>query len=582
MQFFSFGGGSTTDEQQVKEDSVSITRRGRLRQQMVTSIKGHSSKHVQPPPSEKASPLAGAVEGEEDKRLKSKEKSNFSPRKHGSPDSKGALSSKKDARAPESNSNNVVSGRGLTIPIPIQIPSITDGWNMFGGTGNSTAAVEISAAAAHATNGTRTDLNRRKEVGQTQKVRSSRPTTVAKHAQSPPKRGSSSRNSSRIVSDDPSKRSRSRTKRLRVARDTTAAAATEGLKIGRRPLVVTDDMELADVTSLMKEVLERVGENERELRRLRKEAAVAKPRSDVRERKFVIDTRAKMLGAAFAGSIAGMLLGWSILPNLWLLGAVAGAIACAVFSRTTGTIGGLCATAGIQVALVFKDVRDWWEQTVFLYKTGKLSYTYWRVFEKYDHLWGVTDKYTEAVRRLSKEAVDLDRQYQIRSKAVRAQRSVTKYSKRLGSSAVKEVSQVAGTMSEWGTNELQNWGILGEDRAAELKKNGLQLGRFIPYSRASGKRGMQKGGVRGAKTGMKRPLGISVDLEAFFGGGGHSLYSAPAAGKKRKPGYRGDPVIPARIRHLVMTPKQIREERLRKYRVGFMGFRTPRSFDKHD
>lgn len=32
--------------------------------------------------------------------------------------------------------------------------------------------------------------------------------------------------------------------------------------------------------------------------------------SDVRERKFVIDTRAKMLGAAFAGSIAGMLLGW--------------------------------------------------------------------------------------------------------------------------------------------------------------------------------------------------------------------------------------------------------------------------------
>lgn len=162
MQFFSFGGGSTTDEQQVKEDSVSITRRGRLRQQMVTSIKGHSSKHVQPPPSEKASPLAGAVEGEEDKRLKSKEKSNFSPRKHGSPDSKGALSSKKDARAPESNSNNVVSGRGLTIPIPIQIPSITDGWNMFGGTGNSTAAVEISAAAAHATNGTRTDLNRRK------------------------------------------------------------------------------------------------------------------------------------------------------------------------------------------------------------------------------------------------------------------------------------------------------------------------------------------------------------------------------------------------------------------------------------
>lgn len=40
--------------------------------------------------------------------------------------------------------------------------------------------------------------------------------------------------------------------------------------------------------------------------------------------------------------------------------------------------------------------------------------------------------------------------------------------------------------------------------------------------------------------------------------------------------------VQARIRHLVMTPKQIRDERLRKYRVGFMGMRIPRSFDKDD
>ncbi|CAM9665344.1 unnamed protein product, partial [Sphacelaria rigidula] len=61
----------------------------------------------------------------------------------------------------------------------------------------------------------------------------------------------------------------------------------------------------------------------------------------------------------------------SILPNLWLLGAVVGSITCATLSRTKGTAGGICATAGIQVALVFKDIRDWWEQTLFLYKTGK-------------------------------------------------------------------------------------------------------------------------------------------------------------------------------------------------------------------
>ena len=38
----------------------------------------------------------------------------------------------------------------------------------------------------------------------------------------------------------------------------------------------------------------------------------------------------------------------------------------------------------------------------------------------------------------------------------------------------------------------------------------------------------------------------------------------------------------ARIRHIFMTPKQIREERLRKYRVGFMGMQPPRRFDRND
>lgn len=38
----------------------------------------------------------------------------------------------------------------------------------------------------------------------------------------------------------------------------------------------------------------------------------------------------------------------------------------------------------------------------------------------------------------------------------------------------------------------------------------------------------------------------------------------------------------ARIRHMFMTSKQIRDERLQKYRVGFMGMRLARSFDKDD
>ncbi|CAM9898305.1 unnamed protein product, partial [Laminaria digitata] len=140
----------------------------------------------------------------------------------------------------------------------------------------------------------------------------------------------------------------------------------------------------------------------------------------MREGKFVIDTRAKMLGAAFAGTFVGMIVGWSVLPNLWLVGAVAGAVSWAALSRTTGTVGSVCSTCGIQVALLYKDVRDWWEQTVFLYKTaGKLSYTYWKGFEGYDKAWGLTDKYNLTLTKLSKEALELDRQYKIRAKSLR-------------------------------------------------------------------------------------------------------------------------------------------------------------------
>lgn len=41
-------------------------------------------------------------------------------------------------------------------------------------------------------------------------------------------------------------------------------------------------------------------------------------------------------------------------------------------------------------------------------------------------------------------------------------------------------------------------------------------------------------------------------------------------------------VVQARIRHLFMTKKQIRDERLQKYRVGFMGMRIPRAYDTDD
>lgn len=52
-------------------------------------------------------------------------------------------------------------------------------------------------------------------------------------------------------------------------------------------------------------------------------------------------------------------------------------------------------------------------------QTGKLSYTYWKGFEGYDKAWGLTDKYNLTLTKLSKEALELDRQYKIRAKSLR-------------------------------------------------------------------------------------------------------------------------------------------------------------------
>lgn len=54
-----------------------------------------------------------------------------------------------------------------------------------------------------------------------------------------------------------------------------------------------------------------------------------------------------------------------------------------------------------------------------MFVAGKLSYTYWKGFETYDQAWGLTVKYNDAVSRVSKEAMELDRQYKIRAKTLR-------------------------------------------------------------------------------------------------------------------------------------------------------------------
>ncbi|CAM9351365.1 unnamed protein product [Choristocarpus tenellus] len=354
-------------------------------------------------------------------------------------------------------------------------------------------------------------------------------------------------------------------------------------KVHLKAVTVKKDMAPDDIEDLLQEVLARLSTTERELRQLKKQGGVATTsRTEVRSRKFVIDKRATTLGAAFVGGFGGMVLGWSVLPNLWLVGAVGGVVTCALLSRTSGVAGVFCSTFGAQVALLYKDIRDWYEQTIFLYKTGKLSYTYFKVFEEYDRAWGLTIKYEEAKSRLSEEARELDRQYKIRAKTLKVGKQAWAISKDIGLTAGEGISQLSKTASGWsgrqlkllkgwgGSEKRRRWGLPSSLRLKKVNGEGWS-GRGAS-SGPDGSRDARANGNIG---------GISL-WSLLVGNGTKSLYSAPPAGKPRTPGYRGEPWIPAPVRHLFMTKKQIRDERLRKYRVGFLGMRTQRSYDASD
>lgn len=118
----------------------------------------------------------------------------------------------------------------------------------------------------------------------------------------------------------------------------------------------------------------------------------------------------------------------------------------------------------------------------------------------------------------------------------RAGRELTKVTKEVGASAVKEVSKAAEAASGLLSSEVRGGALLaftGSARAAEKPRP--------PWWRGSLAR---ETGGGGAKDASRRPIGISLDLGGLLGANRPSLYSAPAAGKKRKPGYRGDPVLP--------------------------------------
>ena len=148
---------------------------------------------------------------------------------------------------------------------------------------------------------------------------------------------------------------------------------------------VTEDTAVAvsETTETVTEILARLKRLEKEVVSLRMQRSSGSS-STVSKKTFIITESSTTKGAAVGGGVIGGILGWSVLVNLWLLGMFIGATSCAYLSTTESSLGRIAKLIGTQVALVWKDIYDFYKQTTYLYRTGKLSYKYWTIWEEYD------------------------------------------------------------------------------------------------------------------------------------------------------------------------------------------------------
>ncbi|KAG7366489.1 hypothetical protein IV203_029159 [Nitzschia inconspicua] len=118
----------------------------------------------------------------------------------------------------------------------------------------------------------------------------------------------------------------------------------------------------------------------------------------------ILSYRDVQRGTTFAGGIIGMILGTTILPNLWLIGMLFGALYGFEVTRppledqTTeeqskpNPMGRYLIKVGRMLATKFLQFYDYWKTLWFLYKTGQLSYEYYKRYETLDKRFEIQSK----------------------------------------------------------------------------------------------------------------------------------------------------------------------------------------------
>mmetsp|Transcript_24889 Transcript_24889/g.54271 ORF Transcript_24889/g.54271 Transcript_24889/m.54271 type:complete len:666 (-) Transcript_24889:2362-4359(-) len=112
----------------------------------------------------------------------------------------------------------------------------------------------------------------------------------------------------------------------------------------------------------------------------------------------VLSYRDVRIGTTLVSALFGFVLSTSVLRNLWLVGASVGAFyghsvaEDGVIDPDLGPVAQLLVNCGRSVAKKYLQIYDFWQGMWFMYRTGQLSYSYWKRYETLDQRFGIQDK----------------------------------------------------------------------------------------------------------------------------------------------------------------------------------------------
>jgi hypothetical protein len=121
----------------------------------------------------------------------------------------------------------------------------------------------------------------------------------------------------------------------------------------------------------------------------------------------ILSERDIQRGTTIAGSFSGFILGATILPNLWLVGFFSGAIygyeitkenplsitqQGQIHTMEPNIVARFLISFGKQLAKIYLQLADYGKAMWFLYKTGQLSYEYYKTYETLDNKFAIQNK----------------------------------------------------------------------------------------------------------------------------------------------------------------------------------------------